>query len=245
MLSDATNKALQQAAAQENTYTPNGAVGKVLRTKHLIMFVGPAATGKSYLIHRIAEREPDFGRVPSFTTRDARTDDEPGIFQYIPHDDEHVAKLLESIKHGDVVQYAIHPTSGRIYGSVLAGFPKTYNMLTTLSNIVNHLRELPFAHTYVVGLVNEPDTWLQRFYERYPEPSGERTRRLREAVMSLEWLLAPENQNHIIWADTTEVGAENAIQAVIRAVKYNQHDGSEARKVAERMLERVKREVND
>lgn len=243
MLSSSIQKQLGEAANSQSSYTPNGQVGKELRTKRLIMLVGPAATGKSYLMNRIAERDTDFSRVSVFTTREARDDDEPGMFRCLPHDDKHVAELLETIKLGNAVQYAIHPTSGRIYGSVLADYPKTYNMLATLSGIVNHLRELPFAHTYVVGLVCDPDIWLKRFYERYPEPSEERTKRLQEAVVSLEWLLNPQNQSSIIWADATKVGAEDAIQSVINAVKYNTHDSSVAKKVAERMLERVKGEL--
>lgn len=243
MLSDSVQKQLEQAARTEGGYTPNGQVGKELRTKRLIMLVGPAATGKSYLMNRITERDPGFSRVSVFTTRDARPDDEPGMFRCLPHNDKNVAELLETIKLGNAVQYAIHPTSGRIYGSVLADYPKTYNMLATLSGIVNHLRELPFARTYVVGLVCDPEVWLKRFYERYPEPSDERAKRLKEAVVSLEWLLDSKNQSYIIWADATKVGAEDAIQSVINAVKYNIHDNSAAKKVAEHMLERVKGEL--
>lgn len=243
MLSPSVQKQLEDASKIQSTYTPNAQAGKELRTRQLIMLVGPAVTGKSYIMNRIAERDPDFSRVSVFTTREARSDDEPGMFRCLPHDDKSVTELLETIKLGNAVQYAIHPTSGRIYGSILADYPKTYNMLATLSGIVNHLRELPFAHTYVVGLVCDPEIWLKRFYERYPNESDERTKRLKEAIVSLEWLLTPENQNHIIWADATKVGAEDAIQSVINAVKYNKHDGSADRKMAETMLERVKEEL--
>lgn len=243
MLSPGIQKQLEEAAKAQGSYTPNGQVSKELRIKQLVMLVGPAATGKSYLMNRIAEHDPDFSRVSVFTTRETRGDDEPGMFRCLPHDDKNVSELLETIQLGNAVQYAVHPTSGRIYGSVLADYPKTYNMLATLSGIVNHLRELPFARTYVVGLVCDPEIWLKRFYERYPKPSDERTKRLNEAVVSLEWLLAPENQNHIIWADATTVGAEDAVQSVINAVKYNKHDDSAGRMVAEHMRERVKGEL--
>ena len=243
MLSSVIEEQLRQIASQESTYTPNGTVGKELRTKHLIIVVGPAATGKSYLMNRIIEHDQDFGRVSVFTTREARQDDEPGMFRCLPHNDRNVSELLETIRSGNAVQYAVHPTSGRIYGSLLTDYPKTYNMLATLSGIVNHLRELPFARTYVIGLVSEPEIWLKRFYDRYPKASDERTKRLEEAIVSLKWLLTPENQSHIIWADATEEGGESAVQSVINAVKYEIHDSSAARQVAEHMLRRVEEEL--
>lgn len=242
MLSDGIRARLEEAAKAQASYAPNGQVGKELRAKRLVMLVGPAATGKSYLMNRIVEHDSDFARVSVFTTREARDDDEPGMFRCLPHDDKNVAELLETIKLGNAVQYVIHPT-GRVYGSMPADYPKPYNMLATLSGVVDHLRELPFTKTYTVGLACDPTVWLERFYKRYPGASEERTKRLNEAVTSLEWLLKPENQAHIIWVDTTAMGAEEAIQSVINAVKYNTHDNSAAKKVAERMLERVKGEL--
>jgi len=239
MLSPQVTARLNQAAAQQIAYTPNQAVASLLNEKNLIMFVGPAAVGKSYLMNRITEQDIDFGRVSVFTSREAREDDEPGMFRYIPHDDAHISQLLDKIDTGEVVQYAIHPTSGRIYGSEITDYAKTFNMLATLSGIVNSLRQLPFVTTRVIGLAVDPDIWLQRFNSR-PMSTEERAKRLSEAIFSLEWLLA--NRQEIEWVDNTSSDESVAVQAVIDIVKFNKPGDKLALRVAHSMLERLQKE---
>ena len=142
MLSPEVEKRLQAAQQNEKNYQPNGEIAAKLAEKTLVMFVGPVAVGKSFLMNHVAEVAGDFSRVPVFTTRKPREDDEPGMFRYLPHDDAHVSELLNKIESREVVQYAIHPTSGRIYGSEISDHPNTYNMLAMLSGGVEHQRHL-------------------------------------------------------------------------------------------------------
>ena len=113
MLSPNVAARANEAAKLQTTYMPNATVAAQLKEKNLVMFVGPASVGKSFLMNRIVERDVDFGRVSVFTTREARPDDEPGMFRNLPHDDANVTMLLDKIQRGEVVQYAVHPTSGR------------------------------------------------------------------------------------------------------------------------------------
>jgi guanylate kinase len=244
MLSPAVAARLMQVGANQISYKPNDSIAQQLKQKNLVMFVGPAAVGKSFLMNRIIEQDIDFGRVSVFTTREARSDDESGMFRYIPHDDAHISLLLDKIEAGEVVQYAVHPTSGRIYGSEVTDYAKSFNMLATLSGIVNTLRLLPFQTTNVIGLAVNPDIWLSRFYGRYVEPSEEQHKRLLEAVVSLQWLLNPSNNHQkIIWVDNTSANETTAIQSVINAVKFNRPGDPTTSRIAQSMLERLQKEL--
>lgn len=244
MLSPTVAARLMQASANQISYKPNTAIAEQLKQKNLVMFVGPAAVGKSFLMNRIMQQDIDFGRVSVFTSREARPDDELGMFRYIPHDDEHISQLLDKIEIGEVVQYAVHPTSGRIYGSEISDYAKSFNMLATLSGIVNTLRQLPFQTTNVIGLAVDPDIWLSRFYGRYVEPSEEQRKRLLEAVVSLKWLLTPSNNHQkITWVDNTSANETAAVQAVIDAVKFNKPSDPTTLRIAQSMLERLQKEL--
>jgi hypothetical protein len=243
MLSSETTAKLDQAALQQAAYRPNATIAAQLKEKNLVMFVGPASVGKSFLMNHIMDRDIDFGRVSVFTTREPRADDEPGMFRYIPHDDANVGQLLAKIQSGEVVQYAVHPTSGRLYGSEITDYGKPFNMLPTLSGIVNSLRQLPFETTHVIGLAVDPDIWMGRFYERYPVPSDERTKRLEEALVSLEWLLDPAHIQEINWVDNSSSIETEAVQSVINTVKFNKRTDPAALRIAHSMLERLQKEL--
>lgn len=242
MLSPQVAARLAQAAQMQTTYAPNASVSEQLQKKNLVMFVGPAAVGKSYLMNKIVDQDIDFGRVSVFTTREARDDDEPGMFRNIPHDDTNVSALLDKIQRGEVVQYAVHPTSGRIYGSEITDYSKPFNMLATLSGIVNSLRQLPFETTHVIGLAVDPDIWLQRLNGRPMDPD-ERVKRLNEAVVSLQWLLDMANMQEIKWVNNTSSDETTAVQSVINAVKFNKPGDKIALRVAHSMLERLQKEL--
>ncbi len=242
MLSPEVAARLTQAANQEVAYAPNESIASQLKEKNLVMFVGPAAVGKSYLMNKILDRDIDFGRVSVFTSRDARDDDEPGMFRYIPHDDTNISQLLDKIDAGEVVQYAVHPTSGRIYGSEITDYAKSFNTLATLSGIVNSLRQLPFETTHVIGLAVDPDIWLQRFNSR-PMAPDERIKRLSEAVVSLEWLLDPAHMQEITWVNNSSSDESAAVQSVIDTVKFNKPGDKMALRTAHSMLERLQKEI--
>lgn len=240
MVSPSIEKRLIVAHENETTYRPNDEICAKLSEKTLVMVVGPVAIGKSFLMNHVAEAEPDFSRVSVFTTREHRSDDEPGMFHCIPHDNENLDKLLGKIERREVVQYAVHPTSGRIYGSEITDHPNMFNMLPTLSSVVEHLRSLPFKNTVVVGLAAEPSAWKQRIDERYPTESAERTKRLKEAVASIDWLL--EN-SYVKMIDNTSENPATAVQSIVNIVKYNQDGDPTARRYAEEMRKLVATEL--
>ncbi len=240
MLSPEVAARLERARAAEKDYQPNDAVASQLAEKTLVMFVAPVAVGKSFLMNRTVETDGDFSRVPVFTTRDPREDVAPGLVRCFPHDVGHVSALLDIIENGEIVQYAVHPTSGRIYGSEITDYPNEYNMLATLSGGVEQLRKLPFKGTSTLGIAVRPDIWLQRLDKRYPEASSERTKRLAEAALSLDWLLADQDATII---DNTASDPNAAVQSIISAVRFDQDSDPNARHYLEELHRIIKEEL--
>lgn len=155
-----------------------------LADKTLVMLVGPTAVGKSTIMNAVAQRHPEFKRVTGFTTRDPRPNDEPGQYRYLS--EVAVRHLIET---GLVLQYVVNPGNGQIYGTTLEDYPGTYNMKDTLSIAVDEFKQIPFKGHQTISLTVPPDSWKQWLLQRYPEPSDERTSRLREAQSSIEWSL--------------------------------------------------------
>ena len=219
MLSPEISARLEAAQTSERSYKPSREVASALGEKSLVMLVGPAAIGKSYIMNKMIELDPDFARVPVFTTREARADDDPGMFRCYPHTDEGLQGPLELIESHAAVQYAIHPTQGTIYGTELGDYPAHYNLLATLSKSVDTLEQLPFESTHVVGLTTSSVNWRTWFEERFPFGHPEREKRLAEAEQSLIWLLENDMENRIIWINNKIGHPEAAAKNIIKAVK--------------------------
>ncbi|HET6747409.1 MAG TPA: hypothetical protein VFH06_04865 [Candidatus Saccharimonadales bacterium] len=228
---------LDEIAARAGTYQPNEHVGNSLRKKHLIMFVGPVATGKTFIMKKVAGARSDFGLVTSFTTREPREDDDPTMFRYLPHDKPHIQSLIHKIDAGEVVQYAIHPTSHRFYGSEPQDYPYTYNMLATLSGVVEPMSSLPFEKNHRIGLVCHPEVWEIWLKKRFPTNNEDQKRRMREAIQSLEWLL--ETSLPIVWIENNPESAEKTISDTLDAVLYNKANAG-GRELAKAMLKKAK-----
>lgn len=226
---------LRQAIEQQNSYRPNSSVAAQLHNKTLIMFVSPAACGKTYLMDAIRKINDDFKQVIDFTTREPRSDDDLKLFRYLPHDQPHIQEILHKITNGDVVQYVVHP-SGRFYGTEIADFPGQYNMLAMLAQAVETMRHIPFQQTFTVGIVTKPELWETWFTHRFPIGHPERERRLKEAVVSLSWLKSQDPLS-IIWAINTPEHTEQTAKSVINAIVYNK--SSEGAALVDAMLEKA------
>jgi hypothetical protein len=215
MLSPDVQARLELAHQNENNYLPSDEICRQIGDKVLVMVVAPAAAGKSTVMDAVVGLSGYFARVPVFSTRDARPDDEPGMFRLSPHDDEHVSKLLDKFDANKVVQYAVHPTQGTIYGTETGDYPTKYNLLATLSSVVDGMRQLPFEKTHTIGLITEPEHWRQWFDTRYPADHSERSKRAREAVQSLEWLCQDEQVKWLYnQPDALDETAQNLIDLV-------------------------------
>jgi guanylate kinase len=228
---------IEQAAALARHYKPNKQVGATLGKKQLVMFVGPVATGKTYIMKRMVEAHPDFGLVTSFTTREQRPDDDPSMFRFLPHNQPSLRRILDTIEAGNAVQYAIHPTSHRFYGSESQDYSAKYNMLATLSGVVEPMSALPFEKTHCIGIVCRPAVWEVWLKKRFPVKNEDQQKRVTEAVQSLEWLL--QTNLPVAWVENDPDATEQTIDDTLDAVLYNKTKalGEEVAKV---MLKRAK-----
>ena len=163
----------------------------MLEDKTLVMIVGPVAVGKSWLMNEVVSQNNQFGRVSGFTTRQPRNNDEPGLYRYLSVDQANVI-----ISANDCVQYAVHPTTGAIYGTQFIDYPKPFNVLDTLSNVAEQLRNLPFKQSVAISVTTDATAWEQWLLKRYPTASDERTKRLKEAILSIEWSLNQTSNHH-------------------------------------------------
>ncbi len=172
-------------------YQPSAQVLERLHGKTLVMLVGPTAVGKSSVMNEAVRFDTAFARVSGLTTRARRPNDEPGLYRYVSDKD---AQRL--IARHELVQYVVHPTTGKLYGTEPKDFPGYYNLQDTLSNSVAFYKSLPFARHVTVSLTTSPAAWTAWLDERYPIGDAERRKRLLEAKSSIEWSLARNESNH-------------------------------------------------
>lgn len=214
---------------------------EVLKDKTLIMVVGPVAIGKSTLMRAVAELNPNFSYVTSFTTRPQRAG-EPSSYRHISNEQ---ATELEAT--GRAVTFFRHPTTGYIYGTDAESYRTRFNLLDTLSAAVETYRQLPFERTVTISLTTDADTWQKWLDSRYPEPSDERTKRLEEAIMSIEWSLSQTVGHH--WIINRAGGLQQSAAALIATIKDFESAGDippqahELLKRAKRLLSYEKKET--
>lgn len=240
MLSTELQERLDTARALQNNYQPKAEIADQLNEKVLVMIVAPAVMGKSLLMKEAEAQAENFARVPVFTTRTARQDDEPGMFRVLEHNEENVHQILNKIEDRSAVQYMVHPTIGTFYGTELNDYPTAYNMLPTISNVVEHLRNLPFKRTVTIGLITEPQIWSRWFNERYPmnneESNEERLKRAAEAITSLSWLL-DQPDDSVIWLINNEDALPETAARLIEQASGERGSDENARTLAKACLD--------
>lgn len=200
-----------------------------LSQKELVMIVGPAAIGKSTLMKRAVELDDSFGAVSGFTSRPPRSNDETGRYRYIGGDD--IEAVIDS---PDTIQYAVHPTTGFVYGTQLQDYSAQYNLLDALASVADQLRALPFRKTTIISLTAPSIHWQEWFFARYPSASAERRKRLEEAVQSIQWSL---NQTEHPWLVNHQSDVDSVATNLIYIVKNGTPTAQvNGRQVAEDLL---------
>lgn len=202
-----------------------------LRSKLLVMIVGPTAVGKSTIMHTVAEMDERFGYVSSFVTRPPRK----GEISTYRHITRQEARQLHDERR--TVTYFEHPTTGVIYGTTADSYTHEYNLLDTLSGSVGLYRSIPFARSVTISLTADPDEWQVWLDSRFPVPSEERTKRLREALTSIEWSLSQQDDH--AWVVNRPGESSIAARRIIGLAVDPRHESS-APPEATMLLERVK-----
>lgn len=239
MLSPEVQKLFDKAKQEETTYKPSNEVLDHLQKKNFIMIVGPTAMGKSTLMNKAVELDDEFARVSGFTTRPKRSNDEPGLYDYIPHTNEGIQSILAEKEAGQLVQYAIFPTTGFVYGTHLKDYPGTYNLKDTLSNVAGSLAKLPFHRTYIIGIVTTPEAWQQWLSLRFKPDDPDFLKRINEAIQSLEWLLRQPRET-VKWVYNRPDDIETSAKELITITKEDKPASIDYPQYAQDLLDLAK-----
>lgn len=226
---------MQQLIAKDEPYAPNQTILNEIAKKHIVLFVGPSAIGKSTLMHHINRLDRSFAYVSSFTTRLPAARDTPGLYQFFNSNDE-ITQLIDMIENRDVVQFAPHPTTGELYGSLLSGYSGRYDMLDMLYNKVADMLTTGFGRVDTIALTCDADEWMARFTARYPVANDESNKRLTEAINCLKWALA-QTVDEIVWIDNSDGQLETAAHEVLDYVKHDHAPSTQARESAAKLVE--------
>lgn len=207
---------------KQGRYYPNPEVTAQLSHKALRLLIGPTAIGKSTLMYAAAHQS-DVAVAKTIVSRAPRIDDDTERYRYIPHTTKGINEFNQRVLNGELVQYAIHPTTGNIYASDIDCYPDKINLFDVLATGVEAFRKLP-CDTTTFKIVCSSDQWKKRLEERFPsDKSKELKKRLAEAAMSLEWGL---DDTDSVWIINNFGDTDSAVQQIIQpelAVKYSDH----------------------
>lgn len=240
-LSQELQKRLEHAARKQLDYRPAVSVRSKIADKTLVMVIAPTAMGKTFVMNMAVELDDRVARVSVFTTRDPRPDDQAGMFRYYQRNEHDLGTLLDKIDHKKLVQYAIFPHSGQMYGSEPQDFPRSYNLLATLSNSVEQLSRVGFRAAVPVGLIANPKVWCEWFDARYGDRHRDRPARLKEALESIDWLLANDEAR---WLVNEPGRVENVARQLIKIAHNPDHqNNAQAIVYARRMRDLITRMI--
>jgi guanylate kinase len=219
-------------------YQPDIEVAEGLSRITMALIIGPMAVGKSACIKTVTDLDSEFGRVQSFTTRPIESRDSPDEFRFLEHDEPTLTELLSRAKKGALVQYAIHPTTGYVYGSELIDYSHPYMMLETLSSGVALLRELPFGKLAEITIVAPPEDWVARFSSRVGNNYKQATKRLLEGEQSLQWSL--DQGDSISWVNNPVGLLDQTASEVNGIIRGNLEPNKAVRVVGEQLLKAIR-----
>lgn len=222
--------------SNQQAYLPSNDIRQQIAKKTLIMVVGPSAIGKSTTMNNVIVKDSRFDRVSGFTSRDARPDDEPGMYRYIT--DNNHERMQQLITDRQLVQYAVSPVKDVVYGTELSDYPGHYNLQDTLYSAVDNYRKVGFGSYKVVGLVADPLDWKRWFQNRFTQDDQpEALSRLTEAHQSLSWLLT-QHASSVYWVKNREMAHDHAADALINVIDLNTSDSS-GPNIATAMIETI------
>lgn len=215
------------------TYFPCNEIASNLRHITLVPIIGPVAIGKSARIDGVVELDDQFGRVQSFTTRLQRPGEDSDHFRFLPRTQSTIDHIYNEVKNGLLVQFAVHPTTGDVYGTEKNDYGRPFMFIDIMASGVESLRSLPFATISEVSLVADTESWLKRLVAR-KMTSQETKKRLLEGCASLSWSL--DQGSEMTWVDNSDGFAYQATQDLRSIALGIEVHNPKNRKVGESLL---------
>lgn len=205
-----------------------------LSKKTLIPIVGPSSVGKTTIMRAVCEADSSFHRTVSFTTRPRRPDEAADTYKFLQNTEVQRRDILRQFEQGELIQFAIHPTTAFMYGTGLDEYNGTYNLLDILSNEIAGFQALGFAACRTIMLVTTPDEWQERF-DSWHFSAEEAHKRVQEGIDSLQWGFAQEGS--VRWLENRTGDMPSTVEHVIAIAKNQLHENDErARDVATQLL---------
>lgn len=206
----------------------------ILSKKIIVPVVGISSIGKNTLMDKAVELYPECYRSSGFTTREPRYEGETSYRAFFPDDDASKQALIDGEGTEAIVQYEIHPKTGKMYGTTLQDYAGNINFLDTVSSGVDVFRTLGFAACRPVILIATPEEWQRRF-DSNNFNDKERIARIAEGIISLEWSLA--QRNAVQWLENPDDRLEEtAAQLLFLAKGGNNTRQLEAQTIGSQLL---------
>jgi guanylate kinase len=214
-------------------YTPSQDVLAYLDQVHFVGVVGPTAVGKSTLIKRALERDPDLHLVCSTTSRPPRPGEQDGVDMHFRSKDEMLGRIARQ-------EYI---TALGLFENIYATAPEDcadhgISLLPLMASGVPVYRQLPF-HSFRVVFVLPPsyEVWLQRIQGR---ATNVLAKRLAEATESLEYALQ-DAEVYFVLNDDLDIATENFVDLLREHAPDGQQQAA-CRQLAHDLLVRLQQE---
>lgn len=226
-----------RAAAPE--YTPADSTRQLFRDKCFVPLIGPFATGKSSIASAAADLSPNFCHVTSFKTRQPRPGEPASGPHFVdPTNLAAVQRLQRDVEAGRLVNIAIHPTTGDVYGTRPEAFNGEYCLLETMPSFVKDFSLCNFRNIVPVTVVTEPEEWFMRISDRYADRRSNRTNELRarldEGISNLTDSLADPAS---IWLNNTARTVESAAEELIAITSLDYRPPDANRRIGQALLD--------
>lgn len=229
---------LEQVRELTDGYQPNDVVRAFMNDIHLVTIIGPSGVGKDTVID--ASGLP---KVRSITTRPTRPSElsSPNPPYYPIHSEEQQARLLAELEAGELIQAAIHPSTGHFYGSRVDGFPSPYRVSDLEARLAvigvvpdEHYRLVQEASFRSVDgvYVAAPGygVWQDRIRQAGHIDEDEYPKRMQEARSSLERCLGDTSLHFLLNRDLDEAAAELRVVALHPSITRGDMSGRMAAK---------------
>lgn len=235
------NEYVNRLKELEPGYRPSPETITAIKDKSLLAFIGGFAVGKTTLMREIARVDERFSEVISFTTRPSRGHSD--IYRFIDNSPGNVKLITAKAQQGDLVNFAVHPTTEYVYGTESDDYRTEFCMLaTTANNFQLSTSGLPFRSVDPVTIVSDSSVWAHRMSQRSMS-LAEYKARIDEAKQSLEWSLDCDD---MFFIDNTDTDINSTARQFTTSLELDDAKRAyRSRRIAEKMLSYVNTQTSE